>query len=51
MKCVCKGKHALKFTPHRLRAALLDIASDILVQGRFYTKVSMYEYYRLCCFV
>lgn len=35
MKCVCKETHALKFTLHRLRAALLDIASDILVKKDF----------------
>jgi hypothetical protein len=50
MKCVCTETHALKVTLHRLRAALLNIASDILVQVTFYTKLSMYEYYTLCCF-
>jgi len=51
MKCVCKETHALKFTLYRVRAALLDIAFDTVVQERFYTKLSMYEYYTLCCFV
>jgi len=51
MKCVCKETHTLKFSLHRVSAALLDIASDILVQERFYTKLSVYEYYTLCCFV
>lgn len=50
MKCVCKETHALKVTLHILRAALLDIASDISVQVTFYTKLSIYEYYTLCCF-